>query len=210
MKPYYDHGGITIYHGDGREILPSLVVDAIVTDPPFGTNEHGGYGRRQLGLETIENDGDTMARDQVLTIWGAGPAIVFGSPRRPEPPGAWDFRLVWDKQRIGLGAPWRWTHEMIYLRGVWENVPGLSSILRHSAEPNMRDRHHPHEKPIPLMLDLLRGFQSSVVCDPFCGSGSTLRAAKDLNRRAIGIEIDERYCEIAARRLGQEVFSFDE
>lgn len=204
MKPYYEHAGIAIYHGDACELVPSLAADLLCLDPPYGTDEHGGYGRRQLGLETIANDNDTRVRDAVLETWGARQAVVFGSPRRPEPPGDWGYRLVWDKRSPGLGAPWRWQHEMIYLRGEWSNAPGVPSVLSFAAGNAMRERWHPHEKPVLLMVTLLRGTRG-VVLDACMGSGSTLRAAKDLGRQAIGIEIEERYCEIAAKRLAQEI-----
>jgi site-specific DNA-methyltransferase (adenine-specific) len=206
MRPYYDHGGIGIYHGDARELAPYLLSlpSVLALDPPYGTNEHGGYGRRQLGLETIENDGDTTVRDQLLELWGDRCALVFGSPRRPEPPGDWAWRLVWDKRMPGLGSPWRWQHEMIYLRGAWRNQPGISSVLSFPAGNSMRERHHPHEKPVALMCALLQGTTGTIL-DPTMGSGSTLRAAKELGRKAIGIELDERLCETAARRLSQEV-----
>ncbi len=204
MKPYYDHGGITIFHGDARELVRHLTAEVLCLDPPYGTNEHGGYGRRQLGLESIENDGDTSVRDDLLAWWGDRCAIVFGSPRRAEPPGQWMYRLVWDKRAPGLGSPWRWQHEMIYLRGEWRNQPGIASVLSFSAGNAMRDRWHPHEKPVPLLCALLQGTAGAIL-DPTMGSGSTLRAAKELGRRAIGIELDERHCEHAARRLSQEV-----
>lgn len=207
MKPFYEHAGITIYNCDCREVLRSVAADLLCFDPPYGTDEHGGYGRRQLGLETIANDSDTTIRDELLQIWSGRPAIVFGSPKRPEPPGFWDFRLVWDKRSPGLGSPWRWQHELIYLRGIWQNKPGIASVLSFAAGNSMRDRYHPHEKPIPLMIALLNGIEGTVV-DPTMGSGSTLVAARELGRRAVGIELDERYCEIAARRLSQETLDF--
>jgi DNA modification methylase len=207
VKAYYDDGQIRIFHGDCREVLPTLKADVLCLDPPYGTNEHGGYGRRQLGLETIENDGDTQVRDVALQIYGTGQAIVFGSPRKPEPPGYWDFRLVWDKKSPGMGSPWRWQHEMIYLRGKWRNTPGIPSVLSFGAGNCMRDRWHPHEKPIDLMLALLTGTHG-VILDPCAGSGSALVTAQILGRRAIGIEVDERFAEIAARRLSQQVLDF--
>ncbi len=186
-----------------------MTADVLCIDPPYGTNEHGGYGRRQLGLKTIQNDSDTAIRDSALAIWGDRSCIVFGSPRRSEPHGEWDYRLVWDKRSPGLGAPWRWQHEMIYLRGEWRNQPGVPSILSYYAGGPMDAREHPHEKPVPLMITLLAGIDG-IVADACMGSGSTLIAAKDLGRRAIGIEIEERYCEIAARRLSQDVLPFGE
>lgn len=204
MSPYYSHAGIEIFHGDARALAPLMDAAVLSLDPPYGTNEHGGYGRRQLGLETIENDADTSLRDDLLAWWGARCAVVFGSPRRPEPPGEWMFRLVWDKRSPGMGSPWRWQHEMIYLRGEWHNQPGIASVLSFSVGGAMRDRWHPHEKPIPLMCALLQGTTGKIL-DPTMGSGSTLRAAKELGREAIGIEIDEKRCEQAAIRLSQEV-----
>jgi hypothetical protein len=208
MKPYFDDGKIQIYHGDCREIFPTEKAELLCFDPPYGTDEHGGYGRRQLGLESIRNDSDTSVRDAVLAYWGERSAIVFGSPRRAEPPGGWDFRLVWNKKMPGLGSPWRWQHEMIYLRGEWSNTPGVPSIISVSSDGRMRDRWHPHEKPKELMKTLLQGV-SGVVVDPCCGSGSSIIAAKELGRLAIGIEIEERYCEIAAKRLSQQVMDFE-
>lgn len=204
-KPYYEAGGVTLYHGDCREILPAIKAELLALDPPYGTSEHGGYGRRQLGLQRIANDADSAVRDAVLGAWGDRPAIVFGSPRRPEPPGRWDYRLIWDKRSPGLGSPWRWRHEMIYLRGRWVNRPGTPSILSVSPPSRkMRERNHPHEKPIALMVALLRGSSGTIV-DACAGSGATLRAAQALGRVAIGIELDEQYCEVAARLLEQEI-----
>jgi site-specific DNA-methyltransferase (adenine-specific) len=203
VTPYYDEGGITIYCGDCREILPELgTFDLLCLDPPYGTAEHGGYGRRQLGLSRIANDSDTTIRDAILDIWGARPAIVFGSARRSEPPGAWDYRLVWDKRSPGLGSPWRWQHEMIYLRGKWRNRPGIPSVLQIAPIHRMKQRQHPHEKPVPLMQRLLQGATGTIV-DATMGSGSTLCAAQLLGRRAVGIELVEAYCERAVARLAQ-------
>lgn len=204
LKPYYSEAGITIYHGDCREILPLLTADLLAFDPPYGTNEHGGYGRRQLGLEVIDNDDDTTVRDAVLALWGERPGICFASPRRAVPPGRWDYRLVWDKRSPGLGAPWRWQHEEVWLRGKWSNHPGTPSVLSFSPDREMRKRWHPHEKPVPLMVALLQG-ASGIIVDPTMGSGSTLRAARDLGRQAIGIETNERHCASAVLRLQQEV-----
>jgi site-specific DNA-methyltransferase (adenine-specific) len=214
MKPYYKDDSVVIYHGDCREIMPTITADVLVTDPPYGTqfsadNPKGGYGRRQnagLGPEgfTIANDGDTDTRDEMLALWGnERPALVFGSPRLAEPPGRWDHRLVWDKKRPGMnGGPWRYRHEMIFVRGDWARVSDASvSVL--TSFPDQSE--HIHAKPLDVMLALVGAAPAGVVIDPFAGSGTTLRAAKDLGRKAIGIELEERYCEIAARRMGQEV-----
>lgn len=205
MRAYYSDDAVTLYCGDCRDVGAWLGADVLVTDPPYGTDNHGGYGRRQLGLQTIANDSDATVRDAVLALWGDRPAAVFASPRAIEPPGEWPWRLVWDKGRPGLGSPWRWGHELVYVRGGWENDPGVPSVLRYSAPPEMRSALHPHEKPLRLLVALLTGAPGVTVADPFCGSGSTLVAAKNLNRKAIGIDIEERYCEVAAKRLAQGV-----
>lgn len=203
MTPYYQADGITVFCADCLDVLPLVSGALLCMDPPYGTDENGdGYGRRQLGLQTIENDSDTGVRDAALALWGDRPAVVFGSPRRPEPPGTWQWRLVWDKGLPGLGSPWRWQHEMIYVRGEWENPIGVSSVLKYPPERAMRERFHPHEKPVPLMMALLQGTSGTIV-DATMGSGSTLVAARDLGRQAVGIEIDESHCRTAVTRLRQ-------
>ena len=216
MKPYYEDDSVTLWHGDCLE-HPEWWTDAdvLATDPPYGTqfskvNPKGGYGRRQnagLGPEgfTIANDGTTETRDAALALWGARPAILFGSPRLPEPPGDWEDRLVWDKQRPGMnGGAYRYTHEAIYARGMVRANNSTFSVL--TAFPEQTD--HIHAKPVQLMSVLVSTCPPGIIADPFAGSGSTLVAAKALGRRAVGVELEEKYCEIAARRLSQDVLDF--
>ena len=210
MAPYYSDDLVTLYHGDCLE-HPELwtCADVLVTDPPYGTGAIDGYGRRQnrpgnKGF-VIANDASTEARDGVLALW-VGPALVFGSPRMPDPPMPVADRLVWDKKRPGMnGGPWRYRHESIYVTPGFERVnDAATSVLAYYPEQS----EHVHAKPIDLMVWLVGAAPVGTIADPFAGSGTTLRAAKDLGRKAIGIEIDERYCEIAAKRLGQEVLDF--
>lgn len=220
MTPYYQDDSCTIYHGDCREIDAWLEADVLVTDPPYGTADEttpgaDGYGRRQnnqrgdkrLG-QTIANDKDTAARDDVLRLWGERPACMFGSPRRPDPPIAVADRLVWDKTRPGMnGGPWRYRHESIYVTAGFVRVNDAAvSVI--TAFPDQAD--HIHAKPHTLMLRLVGAAPPGVIADPFMGSGSTLVAAKELGRRCIGVEVEERYCEIAAKRLSQGVLDFGE
>lgn len=213
MKPYYSDDLVTLYHGDCREITAWLEADVLVTDPPYGTqfsadNPKGGYGRRQnagLGPEgfVIANDCTTETRDEVLGMWSArGPVLVFGSPRMPDPPGEWADRLVWDKKRPGMnGGPWRYRHESIYVTAGFVRTDNAAvSIIE--AFPEQTD--HIHGKPLALMTRLVAAAPEGSIADPFSGSGSTLAACKQLGRRAIGVELDERYCEIAAKRLSQD------
>ena len=216
MRPYYQDDQVTLYHGDCLEIDAWLEADVLVTDPPYGTarmdgNPRGGYGRRDLSFDgktgfVIANDETTETRDEVLRRWGTKPALVFGSPRMPEPPGTWADRLVWDKKRPGMnGGPWRYRHESIYVtEGFVRRDNETVSIL--TAWPDQTD--HIHAKPLGLMTSLVGCAPPGVIADPFAGSGSTLVAARNLGRKAIGIELDESYCEIIARRLDQFCLDF--
>lgn len=212
MKPYYSDEFVTPYHGDCLQIDAWLEADVLVTDPPYGSESSSGYGRSALGKRTILNDKDTNARDAALALWGDRPAVVFGHPTIAEPPGCWHFRLVWDKKSPGLGAgAWRWQHELIYLRGAWTKAAPDFSVLSIGRGPQSEARfRHPHAKPAGIMQRLLDGSPAGTIADPFAGSGSTLVAAKQLGRKAIGVELEERYCEIAARRLAQDVLDFGE
>jgi DNA modification methylase len=211
--PYYSDGLVTLHLGDCREVTDWLAADVLVTDPPYGTrfsadNPRGGYGLRQNSGSpdgfVIASDVTTDLRDEALVKWGDRPVLVFGSPRMPDPPGEWADRLVWDKKRLGMnGGPWRYQHESIFISpGFLRTDDASGSIL--TAWPDQRD--HMHVKPLGLMERLVQKAPPGTIADPFAGSGSTLVAARNLGRRAIGVEIDERYCERAARRLSQMTF----
>ncbi|SDD60887.1 site-specific DNA-methyltransferase (adenine-specific) [Mycolicibacterium neoaurum] len=217
MSPYYQDANVTLYHGDCLTITGWLGADVLITDPPYGTqfsaeNPKGGYGRRQNAGEgpegfTIANDGTTETRDAALSLWGSKPALLFGSPRLPDPPGEWVDRLVWDKKRPGMnGGPWRYRHESIYVSAGFERRDNeTTSIL--VAYPEQSD--HIHAKPIALMMSLVNCAPPGVIADPFSGSGSTLIAAVNQGRRAIGVECEERYCELIAKRLSNQTMAFD-
>ena len=221
MKPYYADDAVTLYHGDCREVTEWLTADSLVTDPPYGM----GYtqGRRVNGgskgwtsrwTDTpIAGDDSLEARDFVISEWGDRPALVFGTWKRAAPNGVREV-LVWDKVvSTGMGAldvPWRPSWEAIYVLGwgfVGNRSHGVLSVSMPTLSPERKD--HPTAKPVELMLALVAK-TPGVVADPFAGSGSTLVAAKRLGRKAIGVEIDERYCEAAAKRLAQGVLDFGE
>lgn len=218
MKPYYEDERVTLWHGDCVEVTGWLSADVLVMDPPYGTqfsieNPKGGYGRRQnagLGPEgfVIANDGTVETRDQALALWGSTrPACVFGSPRMADPPIEITDRLVWDKKRPGMnGGPWRYRHESIYVTAGFVRTDN-SAVSIIEAWPDQAD--HMHAKPLALMLRLVAAAPPGLLADPFAGSGSTLVAAKQLGRSIVGVEIDERYCEIAAKRLCQGVLNFE-
>ena len=211
MKPYYQDEYVTLYHGDCREVTAWLCADVLVTDPPYGIAYNSGH----FGTlpRSIVGDESTELRDLILSQWGEKPALVFGTWRRGRPNGT-RMVLVWDTGgALGMGAldlPWKPAHQELYVIGRGFTGKRTSDVLRFPPVQSMASngRVHPHEKPVDMLAHLLAKCPGGVVCDPFAGSGTTLRAAKELGRRAIGVELDERYCEIAARRLSQGVLDF--
>jgi site-specific DNA-methyltransferase (adenine-specific) len=220
VTPYYADELVTIYHGEALEVLPKIErVGAVITDPPyFQPATHYVPAR---GTKPIRSLGDTsilalafkswaVELDRVLSDTGTAyifcdgqsyPVIfnTFYSLGRVRP-------LVWDKVTSFNGYTWRHQHELIAWveRSDSERIPtGDGDILRERGVPQA-DRLHPAEKPIPLVSRLVAKTTGTIL-DPFMGSASTLMAAKQAGRYAIGIEIEERYCEIAANRCRQEV-----
>jgi DNA modification methylase len=199
VKPYYEHGGITIYHADCREALPLLSADVMLTDPPYGVNK-------------AEWDAEFVLPPLVpCNVLGLMPGTIniLSCPR-------------------GLcGLQYRWTLSAYLANGMTRGAMGFANWIpclvyaregvsvygqRQDAKKFTVGREPKPAHPSPKPLDVTRWFLSCLpgdtVLDPFMGSGTTLRAAKDLGRRAIGIELDERWCELAARRLSQEVLAF--
>lgn len=211
MKPYYQDDLVTIYHGDCREAWTwgSVDLDVLITDPPYGYSHSSGW-QGPWKDTVIANDGDEVVRDDVIARWGGRPALVFGSWKVSPPAGARQA-LVWDKgPASGMGdlsIPWKPNWELIFVIGTGFSgrrdsgvITGHSVVTWASA-----GRNHPNEKPVSLMRDLIGKCPEGTIFDPFLGSGSTLVAAKEAGRHAVGIEIDEAWCEIAANRCRQEV-----
>lgn len=206
IRPYYEHGGITIYHGDCRDVLPTLSADVVVTDPPYG---HGSTPKRGGGAGKLDYSYGTggvvlpwdVADDSWIDLW-SGPAAVFMSAARcfvvAERLRA-DGLLIYTKTNPHPNGS---SFEPCLTRGFGV---GARHVAAYNAE---NGQEHPTQKPIIVMHFVVGRSPPGIVLDPFMGSGTTLRAAKDLGRKAIGIEIEERYCEIAARRLSQEVLTF--
>jgi site-specific DNA-methyltransferase (adenine-specific) len=218
--PYYEDDAVTIYHGDCREILPGLgVADLMLTDPPYG-----------IGLNT-DNSRFSGGTPESAARRGGGVGTAGGSPvANDDEPFDPSFALPFARAHI----IWGWNNYTTLPRGaclVWikRNDAAFGTFLSDAEVAWMSKGHgvycrrdlsnnaialnraHPTQKPESLMTWCLGFFPgASTVLDPFMGSGTTLRAAKDLGRRAIGIELEERYCEIAARRMGQEVLDFGE
>lgn len=212
MKPYYADDSVTLYLGDCREITDWLTADVMVTDPPYGIAYASGYYATDM-KRSIEGDLDTSARDDALRLWSDRPALLFGSWRKPKP-AATRALLIWDtKGALGMGAldiPWKPAHQEIYVLGKGFVGRRDSDVITCAPVQSLgyNGRTHPHEKPTALMARLIDKCPPGTVVDPFAGSGSTLVAAKQLGRRAIGVEIDEAYCEQIATRLAQDAFNF--
>ena len=212
MKPYYEHAGITIFHGDCREVLPLLEFDVLLTDPPYGIAHPTDYAKRGRGnLARCSDYVPVFADDAPFDpqhLMTPADTIIWGANYFADKLKAVSGWLVWDKERPHnldqSTAELAWTNCVKGVR-VFEHL--WNGMMRASENEPLS---HPTQKPVALMKWCLqlRWVKDGVVCDPYMGSGSTLRAAKDLGRRAIGIEIEEKYCEIAAKRLSQEVLQF--
>jgi tRNA G10 N-methylase Trm11 len=211
MTPYYSDDHVTIYHGDCLELIDELAFDVIVTDPPYGID--GGI-RPQPGAQQFQgitgDDSAATAEAFMSRISPDMPAVIFGAncfPHALPHRGrwiCWDKRLTVDADRmLGSAFELAWTNRRSgYDRMIRVLHGGVVNANGHGLA-----RVHPTEKPVTLLRQIIEAEPPGVILDPFMGSGTTLRAAKDLGRKAIGIEIEERYCEIAAKRMGQEVLA---
>lgn len=218
IKPYYSDDLVTLYHGDCREVTAWLEADVLVTDPPYGRawkqGQIGDHAKNQASKTGIANDSTTGLRDAALALWGDRPAVVFGDLMLAPPAGN-KLTCVYHKTDGAAGlrgaiAGVRRDAEAIYLLGPWPSGLGgrssvFASIRQITGSQGLvaRSGGHPHTKPGEVMEPLLE-LTAGVVADPFSGSGSTLLAAKNLGRHAIGVEYEERYCEMAAKRLAQD------
>ncbi len=219
VLPFYDAEGVTIYHGDAREIAPKLAVKwgAVVADPPYGIGHDCDYRRFSGGDPRvaeavsrkahgdIANDGEAMdmrwllALSPNVVLWGAN------SYSQQLPKGSW---LVWDKRIPGKPknilsdaevAWWSRGHGVYIFGHHWDGVCRASETGVFL---------HPTQKPVVLMSWVLAKIKAQgPVLDPFCGSGPVLRACKDAGIPCVGIDIDKAHCETAARRLAQGVLS---
>jgi len=204
--PYHQDDNVTLYHGDCLEITEWLQADVLVTDPPYGMAYQSGWSERGA----IANDEATRARDRALQLWGKKPAAMFGTWRVARPPSTKQV-LVWYKRGVGPGMgdltlAFGSSHEEIYLIGTWtKKTTRRGSVITTTSSPSELTNRtgHPTPKPVGLMEVIIESAPSGVIVDPFAGSGSTLAAARNLGRKAIGVELEERYCEIIAKRLDQ-------
>src|SRR3990167_1923921 len=227
--PYYEHDGITIYHSDCRDILPDLKVDLIVTDPPYKFSAIGGGLAKKRGYQKRIDDSFGTEFEPIhfleATFLICKPYTAYWYCSKDLVPCYLDWVrkhslffniLTWHKSNpipLSNNTFLPDTEYCIFMKSSGSYFADGLPPERHrkywitSIEPT---NGHPTPKPIRLMkyhIELNSSLEATIL-GPFMGSGTTLRAAKDLRRKAIGIEIEEKYCEIAVKRLEQEVFDF--
>ena len=211
MKPYYQDDAVTIYHGDCREILPHVSADVLVTDPPYGVSFQSSRMTGTKRHAKIAGDESVDARDWVLDLWGDRPALVFGTWRAPRPASVRQ-RLIWakgDDPGMGdLSMPWGYGDEEIYVLGKGWTGARRSNVYRMPKVAHANNPGHPTPKPVALMEALIERTPPGLIADPFAGSGATLIAARNLGRKVIGVELEEKYCELIVKRLSQQAFDF--
>lgn len=219
MTPYYEHAGITIYHGDCRKIIPLVgAVHLALTDPPYELQaKGGGIGSQRQYLSDIEGHIDGGFDISILDAFDNW-ACFCGKRQLKELLAATGRRVwslvTWNKPNPTPLCAGNYLPDTEYIVHAYQSgrlfgeYRDKSRFIVHPVEQN--DYAHPTVKPLAVMSKMIRlgSQEGETVLDPFAGSGSTLVAAKNLGRKAIGIEIEERYCEIAAKRLSQEVLAF--
>lgn len=218
--PYYDEDGITIYHGDCREILPHLPkVDLVLTDPPYGVNlgetagNGNGHGLKHDAyasyIDSYENFLSTVVPSLNMALDITERAAIFTGPHIHEQKKPDAIGGIYCPSASGRHC---WGFKSFLPVLFYGTAPDLHMGSKHTAilsSETAKRNGHPVPKPYGYMSWLIElgSRQGETILDPFMGSGTTLRAAKDLGRKAIGIEIEEKYCEIAVKRLAQEVLA---
>lgn len=218
ISPYYQAEGITLYHGDMREFLPRLdAADLVVTDPPYVVGLASTSSEPKVGgwpdlMNAATWYSSWLAECRRLTapdgaVWVFNSWRSFPALSRAAYEARWPIQslLVWDKQSIG--PSWRGLrprYELVALFahrrfGIADRT--LTDVYPCRWPAGRKPTGHPAEKPVALLRYLIGISDAQVVLDPFTGSGSTLVAAKQLGRQAIGIEFEQRWCELAAARL---------
>lgn len=203
-KPYYDHGGITIYHGDCREILPLLGrFDLLLTDPPYGLGDKLlNPDNREWGkLHGQRHEWDQTISDGLIpALASATAAVVWGGNYYPLPPArGW---LIWDKIVRNFSSG--------HAELAWSTLDQPVRCFNYShGQLANEGKVHPTQKPLALMSWCLSFFpEAKTVVDPYMGSGPVAKACKDRGLRYVGIELVERYCEITVtKRLAQGVLA---
>ena len=212
MTPYYVDDAVTLYHGDSRELGLSIETPAaLISDPPYGMGwdtdgkrfSGGGKTRRPEWSRGKDWGGPVHGDDQPFDPqpWLHFPEVILWGANHYAALLPVGTTLVWIKRFDSAFGSFLSDAEIAWQKG------GHGVYCRRvvAGSHNGVDRFHPTQKPLEIMRWCVERTKSPLIIDPFMGSGTTVVAAKSLGRRAIGIEIDERYCEIAALRCSQEV-----
>jgi len=215
-KPYYEDGSVTIYHGDCRDLLPHVEADVVLTDPPYGIN--GGRGSLSLergrgdyagGFEDTRDTIESIVVPVVKSLIERFPSVVLtpGNSNLDLYPRAQSFGVFYQPAAVGLQTFGNLDAQPILYYGKNATKRNFGVPCSYKLVEAPERNGHPCAKPLKAWKRLLSNtsLPGQTALDPFMGSGTTLRAAKDLGRRAIRIELEERYCEIAAERCSQEV-----
>ena len=200
VAPYYRDDAVVIFNADCREIVPHIPKACLLlTDPPYGigiNKSHRLSVSRGFGGETWDDE----APDIKPFLSVASKRIVWGGNYFSLAPTR--CFLVWDKQNDG--------RDFADCEMAWTDIDAVARIFRRRPMNMDGGKVHPTQKPLAIMnwcIGLAGDVQT--ILDPFAGSGTTGRAAKDLGRKAVLIEREERYCEIAANRMRQEVLPLE-
>jgi site-specific DNA-methyltransferase (adenine-specific) len=225
IDPYYQDDAVSIFHSDFRSVLPSLSGDAVVVDPPYNVGKRYGKHDDAMGDEEYRRWMVTLLRmsadasaDPVVFFPGA--MNVWWSAEAVQEAGLQPVRLLaWHKKEFA-GDKWTGGPAMCWEPIVWASkgerrferifgTLGRDMLVVPSTHGDPYNGPHPCPKSVRVMAWLAGLFcpPSGLIIDPCAGSGATLLAAKETGRRAIGIEIEERYCEIAAERCRQGVLA---
>lgn len=210
-EPYYQDEHVTIYHGDCREVLSEVDhrPDLVLTDPPYLVTKVGRHGSTDVIAGMEDSFWVLPAFREIYRVMTPNAFCVsFYSWRQAD-----DFlhawrgsgfsimgHLVWVKRQMGLGTLTRSKHESAYLltKGSPKPARVVPDVFDWHREPN---KEHPSQKPVNALAQVAAALGGTTVLDPFMGAGSSLIAARQIGAQAVGVELDERYCEIAARRL---------
>ena len=214
VEPYFQDNSTQIFLGDSREIIPQLQQpDIVLTDPPYGIEYQSGHQEKWNQFAKIYGDNEfplwifDMLKPKIAIFIFCRWNNLYELPR----PKSF---IVWDKG-YGTGSG-DLKHE--YTRQ-WEAIafyPGTShlftsrpaDIIHCDCIPAVLLKH-PNEKPVSMLQYLIASHPKGIVLDPFCGTGSTLRAAKNLGRKSIGIEINEDYARIAVEQMQQSILDLE-
>lgn len=225
VEPYWksSDGRHVIYCGDCRTILSHVgKVDLCLTDPPYAHKhiDGGGFAAASRFYRDGALDGlnDFVLSDYADCLIECSPMLIAFHSRDLIPAYAslsekterkYDLHFWWKPNAIPFTAN-TWKSDVEYIALIWEKKPGWVQCSQevHSKvwqAPINRDDSHPAAKPIGLLEKYIRVLDAQTIVDPFCGSGTTLAAARRMGRRSIGVEIEKKYCDIAVRRMEAEL-----